>query len=160
MLNHVMHGGFAKKYKLHVLEDYEGANGAGHQALVGDIEGDLLYVSKDGTNENHGVYGDAKNTIQRFESFKAIDDYYSTWVSPGKHYDVKLTFKVTKAQMQTTLRTAIRLAEMPYNLFNNSCTTIVQFALNSAGILNFKDYSTIPNQSFKIMSRLKYKSAY
>jgi RHS repeat-associated protein len=159
-LNHAVHGGFAKKYKLHVLEDYEAANGAGHQALVGDVDGDLLYVSKDGTNENNGVYGEAKNTIRRFDSFEDIDEFYSTRVSPGKHYDSRLTFKVTKTQMQTALKTAIRLAVMPYNLINNSCTTIVQFALNSAGILNFKDYSTIPNQSYKTMSQLKYKPAY
>ena len=159
-LNHAMHGGFAKKYKLHVLEDFEGANGAGHQALVGDVDGDLLYVSKDGTNENHGVYGEAKNTIKTFDSFKAIDDYYSTKVSPGKHYDSRLTFKVTKTQMQTALKTAIRLAKMPYDLLNNSCTTIVQFGLMSAGILNYKDFNTVPNQSFKTMSQLNYKPGY
>jgi len=159
-LNHAMHGGFAKKYKLHVLEDYEGANGAGHQALVGDVDGDLLYVSKDGTNENSGVFGEAKNTIKTFDNFNAIDDYYSTKVSPGKHYDSKLTFKVTKTQMQTVLRTAIRYAKMPYNLMNNSCTTIVQAGLISAGILNIKNYNMIPNQSFKTMSQIKYKPAY
>nr|WP_309758136.1 RHS repeat-associated core domain-containing protein [Flavobacterium sp.] len=159
-LNEAMHKGFAKKYKLHVLEDYEGANGAGHQALVGDVDGDLFYVSKDGTNENNGVYGEVKNTIKTFDSFEAIDDYYSTKVSPGKHYDSKLTFKVTKAQMQTALKTAIRWAKMPYNLMNNSCTTIVQVGLINAGILNIKNFDMIPNQSFKVMSQIKYKPAY
>ena len=155
-----MHGGFAKKYKLHVLEDYEGANGAGYQALVGDVDGDLLYVSKDGTNENSGVFGEAKNTIKTFESFEAIHNYYSTKVSPRKHYDSRLTFKVTKAQMQTALKTAIRWAKMPYDLMNNSCTTIVQAGLISAGILNVKNCNMIPDQSFKTMSQIKYKPAY
>lgn len=159
-LNHAAHGGFAKKYKLHVLEDYEGANGAGHQALVGDVDGDLLYVSKDGTNENNGVYGEAKYTIKTFDSFEAINDYYFTKVSPGEHYDSKLTFKVTKAQMQTALKTAIRWAKMPYDVMNNSCTTIVQAGLINAGILNVKNYNMIPDKSFKIMSKIKYKPAY
>ena len=68
--------------------------------------------------------------------------------------------KVTKAQMQTALKTAIRWAKMPYNLMNNSCTTIVQVGLINAGILNIKNFDMIPNQSFKVMSQIKYKPAY
>ncbi|HLN96677.1 MAG TPA: RHS repeat-associated core domain-containing protein, partial [Flavobacterium sp.] len=152
-LNHALHEEFGVQYKLHVLEDYEGANGFGHQALVGDIDGKLLYVSKDGTLENGGIYGEPKYTIRPSKSFTEIDDYYSTVVSPGKHYDARLTYSVTKAQMQTALRTAIQLVKMPYNLINNSCTSIVQYSLIKAGVINH--VGPIPNGAFKGMRNLR-----
>lgn len=68
--------------------------------------------------------------------------------------------QVASEYFTLALKTAIRWAKMPYDLMNNSCTTIVQAGLISAGILNIKNYNLIPNQSFKIMSQLKYKPTY
>lgn len=70
----------------------------------------------------------------RFDNFKQIDHYYTSKVSPGEHYDQKLTYKVTRSQMQIALRTAIRLANQPYSLTFNSCTTILQLSLHAAEI--------------------------
>ncbi|UPT70705.1 MAG: hypothetical protein M0D53_16840 [Flavobacterium sp. JAD_PAG50586_2] len=159
-LNHAVHGGFAKKHKLHVMHDFEGANGAGHQALVGDVDSDLLYISKDGTNENDGIYGDHKSTIKRFSSFSEINDYYTKNVSPGKLYDKILTYKVTQKQLQMAMNTAISTIKMDYNLFFNSCITIVRYSLVKAGILNTANYNMIPNMAFKAMSKQLYKPAY
>jgi RHS repeat-associated protein len=149
-LNHAMHGGFAKKYDLNVLEDYEGANGAGHQALAGELEnGKLQYISKDGTNENGGVYGESKYTDATFNNLNEINDYYGTYVSPGKRYDVVATYRLTKSQMNTALTTARIYAHQTYNLFTNSCTTIVEKALYNAFNPNYTFTSPIPNTTFK-----------
>lgn len=73
------------------MQDFEGVNRAGHQSLVGEVDGQLLYVSKDDTNENSGVIGDSKYTIREFNSFEEINEYYNTEVSHGKNYDTRLT---------------------------------------------------------------------
>lgn len=159
-VNHAMHGGFSKKYKLHVLQDRQGANKAGHQALAGEIDGKLLYVSQDGTNENMGVFGKSNHTIREFDSFEEIYNYYTTKTSPGKQYDLKLTYKVTAAQLKTALTTAIRLVKLDYNLFYNSCTTVVQISLMNAGIISNSKTYMIPFISYSKMKKGSYSPAY
>ncbi len=144
------HSGFIKEYDLNVLQDFEGANGAGHQALAGELEnGKLQYISKDGTNENGGVYGESKYTDKVFNNINEINDYYGTNVSPGKRYDLVATYRLTKNQMNIALTTARTYAHQTYNLFANSCTTIVEKALYNAFKPRYTFFSPIPNTTFQ-----------
>lgn len=149
-LNHAMHSGFTKKYDLNVLADYEGAEGAGHQALAGELENKKLqYISKDGTYENAGIYGKSNYTDEVFNTINEINDYYGTYISPGKSYDVVATYRLTRSQMNTALTTARSYAHQTYNLFTNSCTTIVEKALYNAFKPQYTFFSPIPNITFQ-----------
>ena len=86
-------------------------------------------------------------SIKIFKTIAEIDEYYSTVVSPDKYFDKYTTYEVTKSQMQSAMRTNIAVAKMDYNLCFNSCTTMVQAALNSA-FNTYGSYGIIPNLSF------------
>ena len=147
-LNSVMHGNFGKKYDVNVLEDYGGAHGAGHQAIAFENEnGTLKYISKDGTKGTNPVWGESKNTIADFKNINEINDYYGTKVSPGKRYDVVAKFRATRSQINVGIKTAISYAKMNYNLFTNSCTTMVQKSLQAMYHTRYV-FSPIPNENF------------
>lgn len=148
-LNHAMHGGFSKKYDVNVLHDDGGANGAGHEAMAFENEdGTLRYISKDGTDENAGLWGKTKYTDKNFNSVNEINDYYGKIVSPGKQYDAVSVFKATRAQIIRGIDTARAYAKGPYDLLTSSCTTLVEQSLQS--MYHVKVYSglSIPNLNF------------
>lgn len=153
--NHVMHGEFAKKYKITSLHDYEAANGAGHDSLAFENEdGSQHYVSKDGTEDhvNGGVFGKSIYTIGDFDSIEAINDNYSV-NHDGKRYDISGVYKATRAQINRGIVAAESIAKSNYCLIGNSCTDVLSFGLNAAFSTNhFSLYfkNAIPNLNFFI----------
>jgi RHS repeat-associated protein len=152
-LNHAMHGGFAKKYDITSLHDYEAANGAGHDSLAFENEdGSQHYVSKDGTegNINGGVFGKSAYTIGDFDSIAAINDNYAA-NHGGKRYDITGVYRATRAQIIRGITAAESIAKSNYYLIGNSCTDVLSSGLNAAFGSNFLRLSlknAIPNVNF------------
>ncbi|WBV55574.1 SpvB/TcaC N-terminal domain-containing protein [Chryseobacterium daecheongense] len=149
-LNHAMEH-LQKTYEVSVLHDYGGANGAGHEAIAFENpDGTLLYISKDGTHENGGVYGETLKTDQNFKSIEEINDFYSTKVSPGKRYDAVAVYRATRAQINRGIAAARNVISTKYKLLTSSCTTVVEQSLKA--MYNARIYSGMmaPNINFFI----------
>ncbi len=155
--NHVMHGGFAKKYDVTSLHDYEAANGAGHDSLAFENEdGTQHYVSKDGTEggQNGGVFGKSTYTIGDFKSIDAINDNYSA-NHEGKRYDITGVYRATRAQISRGITAAETIAKSYYCLVGNSCTDVLSAGLSAmynnsftSTFLRFGLKNPIPNVNF------------
>jgi hypothetical protein len=154
-LNHAMHGGFAKKFDITVLEDYEAASHMGHQAVAFELEnGNQLYISKDGTNSNLGSVGTPKvSNNYEYSSFEEINETYSHY-HEGKRYDIAAVYKATRAQINNAINRAQKIASSTYVLIGNSCMDVARYALISAFGNRIANYSVghIPNISFFCIS--------
>ncbi|MEO4004256.1 hypothetical protein [Flavobacterium sp. CAU 1735] len=162
-LNHALHGGFAKKYDVTSLHDYEAANGAGHDALAFENkDGTQHYVSKDGTEggQNGGVYGKSAYTIGDYKSIEAINDDYSLH-HQGKRYDITGVYRATRSQINRGITAAEAIAKSNYYLIGNSCTDVLSMGLNAmynnsftSSILRLGLKYPIPNVNFFIQPLL------
>ncbi|MXV37293.1 hypothetical protein GO491_01185 [Flavobacteriaceae bacterium Ap0902] len=149
-----------RKYEINILHDYEGAEGAGHQAIAFETkDGKLRYFSRDGVqNENnYNTYGEPEFTDLTFESIAEIQNYYTTEVSQGKLYDQVDVYKATRAQIERGIQYAKNAVKTNYNILWNNCSSLVERALmNTYG---GKIYSgmAIPNLNLTINRGIFYK---
>jgi RHS repeat-associated protein len=150
-LNHYMHR-TEKMYDIIVLEDFGGANNAGHQAIAFENrDGTLHYVSKDGA-VGGGVYGDVTFTIGDFKNVAAINDYYSA-LKHGLRYDVTAVYRGNRSQIVKGINAAESVAKVSYSLIGSSCNDVVAAGLNAAfpSFMSYKRilmHSPVPNVSF------------
>lgn len=162
-LNHAMHDGFAKKYDVTSLHDYEAANGAGHDSLAFENEdGTQHYVSKDGTEggQNGGVFGKSTYTIGDFDSIDAINDNYAA-NHDGKRYDITGVYRATRAQINRGIVVAEAIAKSYYCLVGNSCTDVLSMGLSAtygSGFFKTALKNPIPNINFFVQPVLYHSN--
>jgi len=135
LLNHAMHGGFARKYKFNVMLDEDGARGAGHHAISGELDnGKYRFVSLNGTQDpNDANYsGESYYTDKVFDSVNDIQEYYGTKITPGHSFNKTDTYLMTRSQMNKAFEAGLSVAKQNYHLLVNSCTNVVTQSLGAA----------------------------
>lgn len=152
-LNDGLHEFMDPKYEFNVLENKEGAKGAGHQAFAAQKNGKLVYMSKDGTKENFGFKGKPLKSFLKFDNIDQINNYYEK-ISGGERYDVVATYKMSLNQINKAISTAYEYLVQDYHLFSNNCTTMVQKALYSAYKPISFEFGSHPNKNFDIQQSL------
>lgn len=134
-LNHAMHGGFDKKYKFNVMLDEDGARGAGHHAISGELDnGKYRFISLNGTlDPNDANYsGESHYTDEVFDSMNDIQEYYGTKITHGHSFNKMDTYLMTRSQMNRAFATGKSVAKQSYHLLTNSCTNVVTQSLAAA----------------------------
>lgn len=134
-LNHAVHDGFAKKYKFNVMLDEDGARGAGHHAISGELDnGKYRFISLNGTQDpNDANYsGESYYTDKVFDSVNDIQEYYGTKITPGHSFNKTDTYLMTRSQMNEAFAAGLSAAKQDYHLLTNSCTNVVTQSLAAA----------------------------
>lgn len=162
-LNHAMHGGFAKKFKFNVMLDENGARGAGHHAISGELDnGKYRFISKNGTldPDDANYSGESDYTNDVFDSVDAIQKHYGTEITSGHSFNKIDTYLMTRNQMNRAFETGLSIAKQNYHLFTNSCTNVVSQSLAAAfGRPFLYDASAIPRLNH-IAQRVNYYNHY
>jgi RHS repeat-associated protein len=146
-----------------VLQDWEGAHGAGHSAVLigGDDDGWKLYSKNGG---EYFAFGESKDPQAGGdpESFKTLSDFQMSAKDPGQlqgRYDNALLIPTSPEEDKKARAAAEKQVKSDYLLTGASCITVVRDALEAAGKLPvvakdlsgkpIKGLSSIPNVAFK-----------
>ncbi len=149
-LNHVAHGGLAKKYNVAVMSDEQGANGAGHEGIALERpDGKYHYFSKN--EAEYYVLGKPKVSNLIVDNLAAANEIYRE-ASGGKSYDKIAIFKATKSQIQRGISAAKAFVNSYYSLIGNSCTTLVSQTMASTFGVSWRTLfeHSIPRLNFEI----------
>lgn len=162
-LNHAAHGGFAKKYKFHVMLDEDGARGFGHHAISGELDnGKLRFISKNGTSDPNDMNfsGESDYTNEIFNNIDEIQNYYGTKITPGHSFNKIDTYLMTRSQMNRAFDTGLQIAKQNYHLLLNSCTNVVTRSLFDAYKPSSSPYYDITPNINHVLQRANYYNHY
>lgn len=140
-----------------VLTAPEGAAGAGHMTiLIQNTEGKWALYSKNGTNENKGVWGanvtedtyveGGKRVVDKGQfTFDTIDDFLNSNThnpieNGEREYTEAFVIKCKPEQDRKAEEGALEILNEDYNVMTSNCAQTVQNALKKAG---FDDGSTV-----------------
>ncbi len=164
-LNHAMHeiaNSMTKKFKFNVMLDEDGANGAGHEAISGELDnGKYRYLSLDGTADktDANFSGKSTKTDLVFDTVKDIQKHYGTKVTPGHSFNKIDTYLMTRSQMNRAFNAGLRFANQNYNLIYNNCASIVTESLRAAYWPFIYLKSNVPNIN-QVYQRANYYQQY
>ncbi|MBU3678819.1 MAG: hypothetical protein FGM32_04330 [Candidatus Kapabacteria bacterium] len=145
-----------------VLQDWEGAHGAGHSAVLigGDDKGWKLYSKNGGEYVAFGASKDPQAGGD-LESFKTLSDFQMSARDPGQlqgRYDNALLIPTSAEDDKKAGAAAEKQVKSNYLLAGASCITVVHDALEAAGKLPVlgslfgspvRGLSPVPNVAFK-----------
>jgi RHS repeat-associated protein len=125
-----------------VLNAPRGANGAGHMAiLIQSKDGQYSIWSKNGTNENGGLYGtNSKGDQSGLGSFTSPKEFMNSKFNPiinkktgEREYSEGFLIPSTAKEDRKAELGAKGELKKGYNVFGSNCATTVQNALEGAG---------------------------
>ena len=147
-----------------VLQDWEGAEGAGHSALLigGDDIGWKLYSKNGGEYKVFGASKDPQAGEKESRAFfTTLSDFQKSADNPKSlqgRYDNALLIPTTAEEDEKARIAAEKQVKKEYKLFGASCVTVVRDALEAAGKLPLlgslfgspiRGLSLVPNVAFK-----------
>jgi RHS repeat-associated protein len=146
-----------------VLQDWEGAEGAGHSALLigGDDIGWKLYSKNGGEYKVFGASKDPQAGEGKRNSFGSLAEFREAATDPNGtegRYDNALLIPTTAEEDRKAMTAAEKQVKKECKLFGASCVTVVRDALEAAGKLPvlgslfgspIRGLSLVPNVAFK-----------
>ncbi|MPT34512.1 MAG: hypothetical protein E2604_05360 [Flavobacterium sp.] len=151
-VNHVLHGGFAKKdSEIIVLNDSKAVGGAGHMAMVaGNDKKVWTYVASGGrvdTDGNSIIGGNSVSILENTGTTPELSNRNSA-LKYLSRYDLKASIKTTYQNAMKAVNAAYKSANGYYHILFHNCGHVVRDGLQAINVYGGERFTSSPNMRY------------